>query len=142
MPFYRCAVPKDAVPFEARQAVARAFTDVHCGATNAPRSFVHVVFDEHDDTDWGVPYFIDGGNRAGRPQSKKDELLEGLQAAFSHHTGISRDQMMARHKANHIQVAYAESAQAANNALAVKIAMMQALGVKVHLCGTNNGLVD
>ena len=56
--------------------------------------------------------------------------------------GISRDQMMARHKANHIQVAYAESAQAANNALAVKIAMMQALGVNVHLCGTNNGLVD
>ena len=55
--------------------------------------------------------------------------------------GISRDQMMARHKANHIQVAYAESAQAANNALAVKIALMQALGVKVHLCGTNNGLV-
>ncbi len=55
--------------------------------------------------------------------------------------GISRDQMMARHKANHIQVAYAESAQAANNALAVKIAMMQALGVNVHLCGTNNGLV-
>ncbi|MCE2433623.1 MAG: fucose isomerase, partial [Candidatus Latescibacteria bacterium] len=56
--------------------------------------------------------------------------------------GISRDQMMARHKANHIQVVYAESAQAANNALAVKIAMMHALGVKVHLCGTNNGLVD
>ncbi len=56
--------------------------------------------------------------------------------------GISRDQMMARHKANHIQVAYTESAQAANNALAVKIAMMQALGVKVHLCGTHNGLVD
>lgn len=56
--------------------------------------------------------------------------------------GISRDQMMARHKANHIQVAYAESAQAADNALAVKIAMMQALGVNVHLCGTNNGLVD
>ena len=55
--------------------------------------------------------------------------------------GISRDQMMARHKANHIQVAYAESAQAANNALAVKIALMQALGVKVHLCGTTNGLV-
>lgn len=56
--------------------------------------------------------------------------------------GISRDQMMARHKANHIQVAYAESAQAADNALAVKIAMMQALGVNVHLCGTNSGLVD
>ena len=56
--------------------------------------------------------------------------------------GISRDQMMARHKANHIQVAYAKSANAADKALAVKIAMMQELGIKVHVCGTNNGLVD
>ena len=50
--------------------------------------------------------------------------------------------MMARHKANHIQVAYAKSAKAADKALAVKVAMMQELGIKVHVCGTNNGLVD
>jgi hypothetical protein len=56
--------------------------------------------------------------------------------------GITRDQMMARHKANHIQVAYARSAEAADRALAVKAAMMQALGLKVHVCGTRNGLVD
>jgi hypothetical protein len=55
--------------------------------------------------------------------------------------GITRDQMMARHKANHIQVAYAKSAEAADRALAVKAAMMQALGLKVHVCGTRNGLV-
>ncbi len=55
--------------------------------------------------------------------------------------GVSRDQMMARHKANHIQVAYAKSAKAANQALAVKVAMMQALGIQVNICGTNNGLV-
>ena len=55
--------------------------------------------------------------------------------------GISRDQMMARHKANHIQVAYARNATAADKALAVKVAMLQELGVKVHVCGTNNGLV-
>ena len=56
--------------------------------------------------------------------------------------GVSRDQMMARHKANHIQVAYTKSAKAADKALAVKVAMMQELGIKVHVCGTNNGLVD
>ncbi len=56
--------------------------------------------------------------------------------------GITRDQMMARHKANHIQVAYAKTVTAANKALAVKVAMMQALGVQVHVCGTNNGLID
>ena len=41
--------------------------------------------------------------------------------------GVSRDQMMARHKANHIQVAYARNAAAADKALAVKAAMMSEL---------------
>ena len=36
---------------------------------------------------------------------------------------------------------YAESARDADNALVVKVAMMQALCVKVHICGTKNGLV-
>lgn len=49
--------------------------------------------------------------------------------------GVSRDQMMARHKANHIQLAYAPSAAAAERALAVKAATFAALGVQVHLCG-------
>ena len=49
--------------------------------------------------------------------------------------GVSRDQMMARHKANHIQVAYAPSEGGANRALAAKAAAFDALGVKVHLCG-------
>jgi hypothetical protein len=43
--------------------------------------------------------------------------------------------MMARHKANHIQVVYAPSAEAADHALAVKAAMFDALGVQVHICG-------
>jgi len=49
--------------------------------------------------------------------------------------GISRDQMMARHKANHLQVAYAPSAARADEALAAKAAMFAALGVSVHICG-------
>lgn len=55
--------------------------------------------------------------------------------------GVDRDQLMARHRANHIQVAYAPSADVANQALAAKIAMMQELGVQVHICGRDNGLV-
>ncbi len=46
-------------------------------------------------------------------------------------SGISRDSFMARHRANHINIAYAPSAQA----LAVKAAMFRELGVQVHLCG-------
>jgi hypothetical protein len=54
--------------------------------------------------------------------------------------GITRDQMMARHKANHIQVAYAPDAAAANRALAVKAAMLREMGVDVSICGTRHGL--
>jgi hypothetical protein len=50
--------------------------------------------------------------------------------------GITRDQMMARHKANHIQVVYAADAAAADQALAVKASLADALGMKVSLCGT------
>lgn len=49
--------------------------------------------------------------------------------------GITRDQFMARHKANHLNVAYAPDAETADRALAAKAAMLEALGVQVHLCG-------
>ncbi|MCC6802431.1 MAG: fucose isomerase [Anaerolineae bacterium] len=49
--------------------------------------------------------------------------------------GVSRDQMMARHKANHLNVAYAPSAEDADKALAAKAAMLAAMGIDVHLCG-------
>jgi hypothetical protein len=54
--------------------------------------------------------------------------------------GVSRDQMMARHKANHVQVAYAPDAEGANRALAAKAACFRDLGIEVSICGTNNGL--
>ncbi|MEO6004222.1 MAG: fucose isomerase [Opitutus sp.] len=50
--------------------------------------------------------------------------------------GVSRDQMMARHKANHIQVAYANSAAEADLALYTKAALARELGLDVALCGT------
>ena len=49
--------------------------------------------------------------------------------------GVSRDQMMARHKANHLNVVYAPSADEADKALAAKAAMFAGMGLKVHLCG-------
>jgi hypothetical protein len=50
--------------------------------------------------------------------------------------GVTRDQMMARHKANHIQVVYAPTAKAAHRACRVKAAALAELGLEVHLCGT------
>jgi hypothetical protein len=49
--------------------------------------------------------------------------------------GVSRDQMMARHKSNHIQVAYGLDGPSADAALAAKAAMFDAMGLAVHLCG-------
>lgn len=49
--------------------------------------------------------------------------------------GIDRDQMMARHQSNHIQVVYAPDAETADRALAAKAALADALGLRVHLCG-------
>jgi hypothetical protein len=50
--------------------------------------------------------------------------------------GITRDQFMARHKSNHIQVAYAPDDQSARYALAAKAAAMAKLGITVHVCGS------
>jgi hypothetical protein len=49
--------------------------------------------------------------------------------------GVTRDQFMARHRANHLNVAYAPTSQVADQALAAKAAMMAELGIHVHLCG-------
>jgi hypothetical protein len=54
--------------------------------------------------------------------------------------GVTRDQFMARHKANHIQVAYAPDASGTNLALAAKAAAFKQLGLEVSICGANHGL--
>lgn len=50
--------------------------------------------------------------------------------------GVSRDQMMAKHKANHVQCVYANSPAAADRALLTRAAMAEALGITVNICGT------
>lgn len=52
--------------------------------------------------------------------------------------GVSRDQMMARHKANHIQVVYANYEANAHEACRIKAAALDELGIKVHFCGDVN----
>lgn len=49
--------------------------------------------------------------------------------------GVTRDQMMARHKSNHIQVVYCPNEKQAHRAARVKAAAMAGLGIKVSLCG-------
>jgi hypothetical protein len=49
--------------------------------------------------------------------------------------GVSQNQLMARHRANHVNVAYAPSGELADKALATKAAMLAELGITVHVCG-------
>ncbi|MFO0896029.1 MAG: fucose isomerase [Pirellulales bacterium] len=96
--------------------------------------------------------FIEGGRlkmdlgRAGVVELPREETERRWQATtpqwpIMHAVtyGVSRDQMMARHKSNHLQVAYANSAEEADKALLAKAAMADALGLEVSLCGTRKG---
>jgi L-fucose isomerase-like protein len=56
--------------------------------------------------------------------------------------GVGRDQFMAKHKANHIQVAYAPDAKAARKLLAAKAGMANELGLSVNLCGDIEDSLD
>ena len=49
--------------------------------------------------------------------------------------GVTQDQFMARHQANHIQVVYATDADTARRAVVAKAAMARAMGITVNLCG-------
>jgi len=52
--------------------------------------------------------------------------------------GITRDQLMAKHKANHIHVVYANNENKAHQACRIKAAAMAELGLEVHFCGDLN----
>jgi hypothetical protein len=43
---------------------------------------------------------------------------------------------MAKHQANHIQIAYAQDAQSADECFWSKASLAHTLGIKVNLCGS------
>ncbi|HEY9310373.1 MAG TPA: fucose isomerase [Microbacterium sp.] len=53
---------------------------------------------------------------------------------------VTRDQFMARHKANHAQLVYAPDAETADRALVAKAAMLDRMGITVNLVGRVSGL--
>tara|TARA_B100001778_G_scaffold69469_1_gene55042 strand:+ start:581 stop:2209 length:1629 start_codon:yes stop_codon:yes gene_type:complete len=52
--------------------------------------------------------------------------------------GVTRDQMMARHKSNHIQVVYVPNEKSAHMGARIKASMLNELGLQVQLCGDVN----
>jgi hypothetical protein len=55
---------------------------------------------------------------------------------------LFRSQLMAKHQANHVQVAYAPSAELAMRALVRKAAMARAMGIAVNVCGECDDSLD
>jgi hypothetical protein len=96
---------------------------------------------------WSRVYIMDGalhldlgrGHVVELPEEETRRRLEAtdpqwpIMHAVLH--GVSRDQLMARHKANHVQVVYAPDAATADKALTAKAAFFHELGIQVHLCG-------
>lgn len=83
---------------------------------------------------------IGRGAAVGLPPEVSDEVWEAttpewpLMHAITY--GVTRDQMMAKHKSNHITVSYAPDAAMANEVMFAKAAMANELGLKVNLCGS------
>jgi hypothetical protein len=79
------------------------------------------------------------GEAIGLPESETQDRLNQTTPVWpimhAVLNGISRDQMMARHLANHIQVAYAPSFKDARRGLFAKAAAMAELGLDVSVCG-------
>lgn len=108
MPFYRCLIPPDSLSHEQRRKIAVAFTDAHCGISAAPRNFVQVVFlevpgggeiaDSHGRgfLQYDTPYFIAGGNRAGRPPEMKQRILDALLENFAEIAEVPRHAVSGR----------------------------------------------
>lgn len=91
------------------------------------------VKDDALQCDLGVGYVAD------LPEEETNRRWQGTTPAWPimHGVldGVSRDQMMARHQANHIHVVYATDEAAAHKACRVKAAALEAMGIKVHFCG-------
>ena len=90
MPVYRCSTPASSLQLSQRQAIAKEFTDIHCDSTGAPRSFVHVFFEDNDGKDNRASYYMAGNNRAGRPPEVRDALLNSLCDAFAEIAAVPR----------------------------------------------------
>ncbi|WP_250505550.1 hypothetical protein [Bowdeniella massiliensis] len=96
---------------------------------------------------WSRVFVMDGklhvdlgrGTCVEMPDEEVQRRLDGtnpewpIMNAILH--GVTRDQMMARHKANHLNVVYAPDEETADKALTAKAAMFEAMGYEVHLVG-------
>lgn len=95
MPLYRCTTAANVLDDSQRAAIAGAITDIHCDATGAPPTFVHVQFHEAASNNDGR-VTLHGGIRAGRPPEVAQAIISRCIAAVAEIAGIAADRISMR----------------------------------------------
>lgn len=101
MPIYQCLTAPGVVTNELKPRIAKEITRLHCEATKAPPSFVHVLFQE---LTAGAHYlggqldtkttWINGLIRAGRPLAVRQQLMKDICQSWTNLTGQPADQLL------------------------------------------------
>jgi L-fucose isomerase-like protein len=73
---------------------------------------------------------------AGETQRRWDSTTSQWPIMHAVLYGVTRDQFMAKHKSNHVNLVYAHDAAQADAAMFARAAMAEALGMPVNVCGT------
>lgn len=78
---------------EAKAKIAMMITDVHCGHTGAPRTFVQVVYSENAPLNPGANLHIYASVRAGRTMQTNDFIEEDMVNQMAGLSGIPLTQI-------------------------------------------------
>jgi phenylpyruvate tautomerase PptA (4-oxalocrotonate tautomerase family) len=96
MPLYRCTSSQGDLNDIQRAALARAFTDIHCDLTGAPRTFVHVQFLHRPAQPGGMRFELHAGIRAGRDRALADAIIARCKQAVADQTGTPLEAIIMR----------------------------------------------
>jgi phenylpyruvate tautomerase PptA (4-oxalocrotonate tautomerase family) len=101
MPIYQCLSAPGVVTEQLKPRIAKEITRIHCEATQAPPSFVHVLFHE---LTAGAHYlggevdttatWINGLIRAGRPLEVRQQMMKNIVRCWTDLTGQPADQLL------------------------------------------------
>ena len=97
MPVYAWTSQEGTFSQDQKNSLARAVTDIHCGATGAPRNFVRVIFNTYQEGSGflaetpSATVFLLCYIRAGRNMETKHSMLKQLNDAAVKIGGISSD---------------------------------------------------
>lgn len=94
MPLYLITADTSTISNETKQGIAESFTNIHCGLTFAPPSFVHVYFIDGPEAIDGAPQFSILGNiRADRSDAVKENLKDQMCRALSEAVGVNSNKV-------------------------------------------------